>query len=933
MKVTNTKLADAIKFGLIAGFTTIAFAGVASAQDSNDDAKKDDTTTAKSVGKVTITGSRLKRADVEGATPVTVMTKADLDQTGKTSVADVLRDVPAASAGNFRPQSGSSAQALATVDLGGLGSGRTLVLIDGRRLPKAPFAADSNDVNSIPAAAIERVEILTDGASAVYGSDAIGGVVNVITRKDFNGAEIRYGIGQTRVKGGDTAEFSATFGASGERGNILAGVNSTERGMVYTRDQIGYVQGVSVYGNNYRHVIYSPKKDPVTGALLRDANGRLIPGAFGGYAEGAKAIDGFACNSDGFWKTAAGTCSFDFNSVAANEASIKTKGIYTRGEYNINDNWSAYMSGSVNNVTSFGRYAPVPGLFSVSAGTPNAVGLPAVGTVVMGQAEVNGATVTRPIGVYSNPGEYTAILYNDAGAERARNVYAINGDTDLFHRLAAFGNRDSRTNANVYDANLGFKGRVWDRVDLDFGLRRSSYRYNSTGTGYTVNPLVVAAMELPFDDGGYNARDPFGPARPNVTATISQESFFDVDEMYAISNFDVFEMAGGTSNAVLGAEYRKEDFADVYDQLSEAGLIDGSAGNSSGGSRTVGAAFFEWLFPIAKSLDITLAGRYDKYSDYGADFSPKVAMRWQPFTRMTFRASYGEGFRAPDLSIITQKDTFSAESVNDPATCIAFGGSPARCTGSDGKAPASVQVDTYFRANPTMASEQSKQWSLGFAADPTDWFNMTVDYRNIQINDRIRQFGAQDLIDRTNDPAQGPIPAGLSVTRAADGSIIRIDAGYGNEGDLEAKYIDAVFRTRFDLGPGRLRNQLAIAKILDFTVDGGSDQAGLVGLPDMRATLTNSYNVGDWTFGTSHNFIAGQENVNAKGVVTAHVGGYTLNNIFTTYNTPWNATVQVGVNNVGNRYPQLVAYGGRPWNFYLYDAYGRTVYFRYTQRF
>ena len=853
MKLTNHKLADAIKIGLVAGVATVAFAGVASAQDSNTDENKDDNTTAKSVGKVTITGSRLKRADVEGATPVTIMTKQDLDQTGKTSVADVLRDVPAASAGNFRPQSGSSAQALATVDLGGLGSGRTLVLIDGRRLPKAPFAADSNDVNSIPAAAIERIEVLTDGASAVYGSDAIGGVVNVITRKDFNGAEIRYGIGQTEVKGGDTTEFAATFGASGERGNIIAGVNATERGMVFTRDQIGYTQGVSVYGNNYR--VYDQK----TGAF------KTAPAA----------VPGFACNSDGFWMTTQGTCSFDFNSVAANEASIKTKGIFARGEYNINDNWSAYMTGSVNNVTSFGRYAPVPGLFLVADGTPNDV---------------------------------------------------VKGDgmaTALYHRLAAFGNRDSSTDANIYDGMLGFKGRIWDKVDLDFGVRRSSYKYSSTGTGYTVNPLVVEAME----SGSYSVMDPFNPDKPAVTATIGQQSFFDVDEMFAISNFDVFEMAGGTSNAVLGVEYRTEDFSDQYDQLSEAGLIDGSAGNSAGGSRSVGAAFFEWLFPIAKSLDVTLAGRYDKYSDYGADFSPKVAVRWQPMTRLTFRGSYGEGFRAPDLSIITQKDTFSAESVNDPRTCEVFGGSPARCNGTDGKAPAAVQVDTWFRANPDMASEQSKQWSLGFAADPTDWFNMTLDYRNIEITDRIRSFGAQALINRSNDPTLGPIPPGLGVIRAADGSITRINAGYGNEGNLEAKYLDAVFRTRFDLGAGKMRNQLAIAKMHSYKIDGGAENAGTLGLPELRATLTNSYNIGDWTFGTSHNYIDGQEDS------TGAVGSYTLNNIFTTWNAPWNATVQVGVNNVADRYPELVNYDGRPWNFYLYDAYGRTVYFRYTQRF
>ncbi len=868
MKVTNTKLADAIKFGLIAGFTTIAFAGVASAQDSNDDAKKDDTTTTKSVGKVTVTGSRLKRADVEGATPVQVMTKQDLDQTGKTTVADVMRDIPAASSGNFRPQSGSSAQALATIDLGGLGSQRTLVLIDGRRLPKAPFSASSNDLNSIPTAAIERVEILTDGASAVYGSDAIGGVVNVILRKDFNGAEIRYGIGQTAVKGGDTAEFSATFGTSGERGSLIAGVSSTERGMVYTRDQIGYEQGVSGYGNNYR-TPYVPTTGPNAGKLV------LSPSA---------ALPGFACNSDGFWlrdakvldpntglATTVKQCSFDFNAVAANEASTKTKGMFARGEYNINDNWTTYLTASANKVESFGRYAPVPGLFIVPDNSDN--------DVVKGDGQ----------------------------------------PTYLYHRLAAFGNRDTSTDATITDGLIGFKGRVWDKVDLDFGLRRSSYRFSETGTGYTVNPLVVAA----FSDGSYSAADPFyrlpenaGKELPGVTATIGKQSFYDVNEMFVISNFDVFEMAGGTSNAVLGAEYRKEDFANIFDKLSEANLIDGSSGNSAAGSRNVGSAFFEWLFPIAKSLDITLAGRFDKYSDYGSDFSPKIAMRWQPLANLTFRGSYGEGFMAPDLEILTQNTSFSAESVTDAATC------------GPGNA---CQVDTYFQKNANLSSEQSKQYSVGFAFDPTDWFNITADYRDVKISNLISSIGAQTVINRTANPASGTLPAGFEVIRFADGSIQRINTGYANEGDLHAQYLDTILRTRFDLGPGKMRNQLNIAKVLKYEISNSgqtNDYVGVEGLPSMRANLVNTYNVGDWTFGTSHNYI--DSNVTNEG---NDVASYTLHNIFTTYNTPWNATVQVGVNNVANKYPQLAGHGGRPWNFYLYDAYGRTIYMRYTQRF
>ena len=849
--LNTKKLTSAIQVALFIGTASLV-AGNAFAQTQTEE-KKEET---KSLDRVEVVGSRVKRAEIEGALPVTVIDRAAIDATGKASVADVLRDTTFASFGNFRPQSGSSAQALADIDLRGLGSGRTLVLIDGRRAPKAPFAAGSQDLNAIPTSAVERIEILSDGASAVYGSDAIGGVVNIVLRKDFEGAEIRAGLGMTAVKGGDTHEYAATFGTAGERGRMILSASANDRGMVFTRDQIGYTKGVSVYGNNYR--VYNQN----TGAFVT----------------APRAVPGFACDSNGFWMTAAGTCSFDFNSVAANEASIKNRGLFGRGDYQITDNWSVYMTAMAQKVNSFGRYAPVPVLALVADNTPNDV---------------------------------------------------IKGDglaTALYHRMAAGGNRDTTSDANVTDLLLGFQGRVWDKVDLDFGIRRSNYRYNEFGTGFSVNPLLVAALEA----GDYMVSDPFGVdpvVLSSVFATINRRSTSTVEEAYATANFDVFEMAGGTSNMAVGVETRKETYADLYDSLSEAGVIDGSSGNSAAGSRRVQSAFAEWLFPITSALEVTLAGRYDKYSDYGNDFAPKVGIRFQPLENLTFRGSYGTGFRAPALDILTQKTSFSADSVVDPQTCIVFGGTPARCTGSDGRAPATVQVDTFYRANPNLSSEQSKQWSLGVAYDPTDWLNFTLDYYNIEIEERIRQFTAQALINRTNDPSLGPIPAGLGVVRNADGSIQRIDAGYGNEGTLATSGLDFTGRTRFDLGGGRMTNLLQVGYVHDYTIDDGDDLAGTLGYPELRATLNNQYNTGAWTFGTITRYIAGQEDS------TGQVGGYTLNDLYVNVKAPWNGDFTVGVNNVGNRYPELVNYDGRPWNFNLYDAYGRTVYFRYTQKF
>ena len=866
--MTNLKkLPNAIKFALFASAASLA-TGNAFAQEA---ASSD--TEAKTLDRIEVTGSRLKRADIEGAVPVVVIDRAQLDASGDISVADVLRDTTFSSFGNFRPQSGSDTQALADIDLRGLGSSRTLVLIDGRRAPKAPFSGQSSDLNAVPLAAVERIEILSDGASAVYGSDAIGGVVNIILRKDYNGAELRYGKGQTKITGGDTEEAQAIMGISSDRGSLVAGAAYSKRDMVFTRDQIGgQNRGVSSYGNNYRNVIPNPdRENPAAPPRPGVAGDWLASGAF-------IRLPGFACDTNGFWITSGGTCSFDFNKVAANEASIENKSLFARGDYQINDDWSVYMTATASNVSSFGRYAPVPGEVFIPNGSPND----------------------------PNPADGLPVFVR--------------------HRFAAAGNRDNNTDADVTDILLGMQGQITDKVSADFGIRRNKYHYTELGRGYIVRTLAEQAI----NNGTYDLRDPFG-ADPAVikgfTTTIARESTWTTEEVYGSLNFDVFEMGGGASSAVVGAEYRTEEYADIYDPLSEAGVVEGSSGNSAGGEREVYSAFFEWLFPFTSTFDITVAGRYDRYSDYGSDFSPKIAARWQPLDNLTFRASYGEGFRAPTLDILTQQPAFSADPVIDFDTCVAFGGAAADCDDSE------IQINGTVIANSALSSEQSKQFSAGLAYDPFEWLDVTLDYYNIKVENRITQFTAQTLVDRSLDPSLGPIPAGLGVTRdPVTNAIINVTRGSANEGTIKTSGLDFNLRTDFDLGTaGRLQNALQISYITKYdlisVVGDKFDQRGLLGQPDARAALRNTWSLGDFTVGWNTNFIRGQEDS------TGQVGGYATNDVFVNYKAPWNGTITLGANNVGDRYPELVGFQGRPWNFNLYDAYGRTVYFRYTQTF
>ncbi|MGH6709729.1 MAG: TonB-dependent receptor plug domain-containing protein, partial [Bradyrhizobium sp.] len=208
------------------------FAGAATLVSGNAIAQETESGDAKTLDRIEVTGSRIKRAEIEGALPVTVISRADIDISGKVSVAELLQSSTFNSFGSLTPASGSSAQSFSELSLRGLGGGRTLILIDGRRAPVSPQTGEGQDLNSIPLAAVERVEILSDGASAIYGADALGGVVNIITRKDFNGAEITMGVSNSE-RGGDTESGSALFGVSGDRGRLLGGISYNNRGITY----------------------------------------------------------------------------------------------------------------------------------------------------------------------------------------------------------------------------------------------------------------------------------------------------------------------------------------------------------------------------------------------------------------------------------------------------------------------------------------------------------------------------------------------------------------------------------------------------------------------------------------------------------------------------------------------------------------------------
>lgn len=798
--------------------------------------------------RVEITGSRIKRVDIEGALPVTVISREEIEASGATTVAEFIRLVPFASTGNFRPQSGSSAQSLAEIDLRGLGAERTLVLIDGRRAAKGPMIGDRVDLNIIPMAMIERVEILLDGASAIYGSDAIGGVVNFITKKSFQGIELMAGASRPRVKGGDRDEGHAIIGIQGDRGRIIGGASFTSRDIIFSRDRPWPVRrGASVFGNNYETI------DPDTGE--GNADFTAIPGG---------------CNDPNFYILGP-RCVYDFTAVAADEAEVKNQSVFIRGDYKITDDWTGYLAASVSRVKSFGRYAPTPAFVPISATSPN-----------------------NPL-----PGQ----------------------PVNLYHRFAAAGNRDNNTDNNYYNFNLGAQG-VIGNVDVDFGVRRSDSQFYELGRNYIVRPLAQQAI----DAGDYDIQNPSQndpDVLNSIKATINRDARFLDEEFYANATFRLFRMSGGDAQLNVGGEYREETFFDRFDSLQEAGVIEGSAGNSSGGDRNIKALFAEFLMPITKTLEANLSARHERYSDYGNDFSPKIAVRWKPLANLALRASAGKGFRAPSLPILTQKTTFSAESVVDPVSCAVLNPGEDDC-----------QVDTFIQANPSLDSEKSKQFSFGGIWDATEWLSLKADYWNVKIEDTIREIGAQDLVDRSNGTDPRPIPPGLGVTRSPVNQVItRIDAGFANEGEIKTDGIDASIAGNFRLGAaGQLRSELRWTHVLSWE-EGGFDFNGSIGQPKDRGMLINNWTLGSVSAQWNINYI-GRNEFQPNSPDTRSVGSYVTHDLQVTWKTPIKGSeLVVGVVNAFDKLPQLVNFDGREFNFNLYDAYGRTPYIRYTQRF
>ena len=829
------------------------------------------------VEEVLVTGSRIKRTENTTSRPVISISADSLNASGAVSVADALRESTLNSLGSFRESSGSSAQSNAYVDLRGAGAERTLVLLNGRRTTGSPSLGGGGivNLNMLPKETIDRIEIIPDGASAIYGSDAVAGVINVIMKDEYEGFKLKTRYGTRSRDGGEEIGFSLLTGASTDRGSFVAGFEHDSRDPIFDADRAftaaskedkngdGVIQGyeetvgISIYG----YTLINPAYD---GDLDYDPDNTdswlYHPGA------NCSTTDGFQGEMEYFGLGK--YCGYAYALVSANRASLDRNNAWISADYELTDNVEVFFDLVWSGTESFGRYAPPA----------------APGPVIPGDAR----------NVIESPTQGT-----------------IQGEEGYF-RWTPIGFRDNVVNDNLLDINFGVKGTLSDSVSWEAYATVSEYVATSVGSYY----LSYAGLD-------YNISadvDDFDEFVANLKHTTLNDDRQVMKKFYLGAQWDMFEMAGGLASSYFAVEQFETNYTALVDAQSEAGLVGGSAGNSAQGNRSVTAFSAETILPVTDWMEVDLAARYDSYSDQGSAVTPRVGVSANipSFPAITLRASYGEGFKAPELSDLFGATAFSASSGIDYYGCEVNDIELADCP--------QQQFTTYIGSNPNLKAENSSSYSFGVEYDITDTWQAAMTYFNLELEDAIAITSAQDQLDvdfQTGGNNPNVVRIGAAVQEISAGYQNAVVPVERNGIDLTVNGLVETQYGSFIIG-GDISHYLNYDEELSYGTGDLYNAAGTLGFSKWRANALVRWSMNDYFASMSWNYIGSSES-NSSGeeypqwdVFNGSVG----------YDFGERGVVRLQVRNLFDRDPLLD--DGEMVNEYIYDLSGRVVTLNYT---
>lgn len=756
--------------GLALGIALAASPAVAQDEDVTTDAAAEQPAQA-----IVVTGSRIARPEVDSAVPV-VSIGADTIQTdGAQNISDILNELPQVGIGSTRTNTNflTSGTGIATVNLRGLGNSRTLTLVNGRRFISG-FAGDSAvDLNNIPTDLIERVEVVTGGSSAVYGSDAVAGVVNFILKDKFEGLSVRAQASITG-EGDNPREFvsvtgGTTFGAD-DRGNIIANFSYDRDGGLRSRDRAisaedcnGLICGPAAYSS------FAPQGQ----YQLRGANGEVQSVLPGGTAT-------FSFNPDNSLALIPGLGAVGFGYNRNGDRFISTPVERYLGtviaNYDITDNVEAFVEGTWARVTSNSRL--------------EAFALDITNDIYFRDIDPFGIPITNPF----IPTEVAqAIAAANSDADPTNDVDSISGrrrQNDVFDRSNTVERQTWRVAAGLRGDIDRFKweasfvyGHLNDfnaSQDIDNNRYRNALNAVRVGPGNVLGVDIVCSDAaaraegcIPLNLFGFNTADPRAAAYVQAVVPKSEEI---TNEQYVVNasiSGSLFTLPAGDVGVALGAEYRRETTFDDLDILTNTGGNSGNLIPDLQGEYDVWEVFGELNVPLLSErpffdyLGLIGAARYSDYSTIGTTFSWNAGLEWAPIPDLRFRGVYAVANRAPNLSELFSAPSETFAAVTDPCDGTTatndLGGLGGECRAIPGVAAAIAAdgtfdytladlqgINGFVGGNQNLQEETAKTYTIGAVFTPTfvRGLTLTVDYYNIEIDDAIATLGRNNSIQR-----------------------------------------------------------------------------------------------------------------------------------------------------------------------------------------
>ena len=870
----------------------LAFSGTAALMSAPAFAQQQPAT--QELQRVTVTGSNIKRTDAETASPVQVLTREDIEKTGKQSIQEVLRGITADGQGSI-PSSFSNgfASGSAAVSLRGLGVNSTLVLVNGRRMTTYGLADDGTrnfvDINSLPLEAVERIEVLKDGASAVYGADAVGGVVNVILRKNYTGGSIGGSYGQTGHSDGQTTRAFGSLGFGNldtDRYNVFFSVEASQQKNIWSKDR-GLLGQSDLSSQGYY--------DSTNGAP-RLWLGSLTPSTTSPYGVMRTPPLGTGTRVNVIQCAAADVdpvthiCRYNRLTEQEIQPEIDRLNFFGRGTLQFSPSLSAYVELGVFNTKSKANG-------TLAGNNDTGVYLPSSDPTAP-PLLVHGL-MTLPAGHPDNP----------TGTDRT-----------LAYSPLELGGRDQKTDNTVYRLVQGLQGTAFG-WDFDVGASYIKSRLKNDYYGFINYNVMQAAL----NNGTYRINSP-NTTDPSVLAavspTLSTVPTSSIKSIDVKASRELMNLPGGALGVAVGAETRWEAASNPAVPGTDTASIVGLGYSAFSATRRVQAVYGEVVAPVAKWLELTGAVRYDHYSDFGDSVTPKVGFKIKPIDQLAVRGTYSEAFRAPGPAEI--------------------GGSSFGFT----------SVGILSLGNPDIKPEKAKSYTLGLIAEPFPGTSATVDFWRIDRKNEIIQadpavIGAGQCTtacdgsdaahpDRIN--AQG-VPGSAPNTFMyydADGNLATVVGRYTNAARTKTDGVDVELRHRMSLGEaGKLTTQLNWTHVNKFqrtdaqgnTFDYAGTHGPIVlsagaGTPKDRATLSLTWDRGPYALTAAMNYVGPLTLIDHKGEVFPNNGDGTV-----TDNT--NGLVQQ-YNGTGDGSCGANDLAGNPWrgncklpSFITFDLFGK----------